>query len=50
MNYLPLAHIRDKETREKLYVVNDRVAYGLRKKGRAQDNYKVAPEEKRDRH
>jgi len=31
MNYLPLAHIRDKETREKLYVVNDRVAYGLRR-------------------
>jgi transposase len=31
MNYLPLAHIRDKETREKLYVVNDKVAYWLRR-------------------
>jgi len=30
-NYLPLAHMRDKETREKLFVVNDRVTYGLRR-------------------
>jgi transposase len=30
-NYLPLAHMRDEETREKLFVVNDRVAYGLRR-------------------
>ena len=28
-NYLPLAHMRDEETREKLFVVNDRVTYGL---------------------
>jgi len=30
-NYLPLAHMRDEETREKLFVVNDRVTYGLRR-------------------
>lgn len=30
-NYLPMAHMRDEETREKLFVVNDRVAYGLRR-------------------
>ena len=30
-NYLPLAHMRDEETREKLFVVNDRVIYGLRR-------------------
>ncbi len=30
-NYLPLAHMRDEETREKLFVVKDRVTYGLRK-------------------
>ncbi len=28
--YLPLAHMRDKETREKLFVVKDRVTYGIR--------------------
>ena len=30
-NYLPMAHMRDEETREKLFVVNDRVTYGLRR-------------------
>jgi len=30
-NYLPVAHMRDEETREKLFVVNDRVSYGLRR-------------------
>ena len=30
-NYLPLAHMRDEETREKLFVVNDRVTNGLRR-------------------
>jgi transposase len=30
-NYLPAAHMRDEETREKLFVVNDRVTYGLRR-------------------
>jgi transposase len=30
-NYLPLAHMRDEETREKLFVVNDRVSYGRRR-------------------
>ena len=30
-NYLPLAHMRDEETREKLFVVNDRVSYGSRR-------------------
>jgi hypothetical protein len=30
-NYLPLAHMRDEETRKKLFVVNDRVAYRLRR-------------------
>jgi hypothetical protein len=30
-NYLPLAHMRDEETMEKLFVVNDRVSYGLRR-------------------
>jgi transposase len=30
-NYLPLAHIRDEETREKLFVVKDRVRYGIRR-------------------
>ncbi len=30
-NYLPVAHMRDAETREKLFVVNDRVTYGLRR-------------------
>lgn len=30
-NYLPLAHMRDEETREKLFVVNDRVTYGVRR-------------------
>ena len=30
-NYLPLSHMRDEETREKLFVVNDRVTYGLRR-------------------
>jgi transposase len=29
-NYLPLAHMRDEETREKLFVVKDRVNYGMR--------------------
>jgi transposase len=29
-NYLPVAHLRDLETREKLSVVNDRVTYGSR--------------------
>jgi transposase len=29
-NYLPLAHMRDEETREKLFVVKDRVTYGTR--------------------
>jgi len=30
-NYLPMAHMSDEETREKLFVVNDRVTYGLRR-------------------
>lgn len=30
-NYLPMSHMRDEETREKLFVVNDRVTYGLRR-------------------
>jgi len=30
-NYLPLAHMRDEETREKLFVVKDRVNYGTRR-------------------
>ena len=30
-NFLPMAHMRDEETREKLFVVNDRVTYGLRR-------------------
>jgi transposase len=30
-NFLPLAHMRDEETREKLFVINDRVSYGLRR-------------------
>src|SRR5216684_1597953 len=30
-NYLPLAHMRDEETREKPFVVNDRVTYGVRR-------------------
>ena len=30
-NYLPLAHMRDEETREKLFVVKDRVRYGVRR-------------------
>jgi transposase len=30
-NYLPLAHMRDKETREKLIVIEDRVRYGVRR-------------------
>jgi len=30
-NYLPLAHMRDEETREKLFVVKDRVRYGIRR-------------------
>lgn len=30
-NYLPVAHMRDLETREKLSVVNDRVTYGSRR-------------------
>ena len=30
-NYLPPAHIRDGETREKLFVVKDRVRYGIRR-------------------
>jgi transposase len=29
-NYLPLAHMRDEETREKLFIVKDRVRYGIR--------------------
>jgi transposase len=29
-NYLPLAHMREEETREKLFVVKDRVNYGTR--------------------
>src|SRR5438105_14307626 len=29
-NYLPLAHMRDEETREKLFVVKDRVNFGTR--------------------
>jgi len=29
-NFLPLAHMRDEETREKLFVVKDRVRYGMR--------------------
>lgn len=29
-DYLPLAHMRDEETREKLFVVKDRVTYGVR--------------------
>jgi transposase len=29
-NFLPMAHMRDEETREKLFVINDRVTYGLR--------------------
>jgi transposase len=30
-NYLPLAHMRDEETREKLFVVKDRVDYGTKR-------------------
>jgi transposase len=30
-NFLPMAHMRDEATREKLFVVNDRVTYGLRR-------------------
>jgi transposase len=30
-DFLPLAHMRDEETREKLFVVNDLVSYGLRR-------------------
>jgi transposase len=30
-DYLPMAHLRDEETREKLFVINDRVTYGLRR-------------------
>ncbi len=30
-NYLPMSHMRDEETREALFVVNDRVTYGLRR-------------------
>ena len=30
-NFLPMSHMRDEETREKLSVVNDRVTYGLRR-------------------
>lgn len=30
-NYLPLAHMRDEETREKLIVIGERVRYGMRR-------------------
>jgi hypothetical protein len=30
-NYLPLAHLRDEETREKLIVIGERVRYGMRR-------------------
>ncbi len=29
-NYLPVAHMRDEQTREKLFVIKDRVRYGVR--------------------
>ena len=47
-NYLPLAHMRDEETREKLFVVKDRVNYGTEERS-PEGHDKVAPEEERHR-